>query len=106
MFKKKELTSQNPQVQAESLNKENSSHEGIYVLGSGCAKCNNLENAVKEALSELGINESVGHITDFVEIAKFGVMSTPALVIDNQVVSYGKVLKKEEVIEILHKVRN
>lgn len=106
MFKKKELSRQEPQLQSKSLVKANDSEKGIFVLGSGCTKCNNLEQAVTEALNELGINESVGHITDFVEIAKFGVMSTPALVIDNQVVSYGKVLKKEEVIDILHKVRN
>jgi len=74
---------------------------GIYVLGSGCPKCNLLEENVKEALSKLEISEDIQHITDFKVIAEFGVMSTPALVIDNSVVSYGKVISVEECIEIL-----
>lgn len=45
------------------------------------------------------------HVTDFSQIAAYGVMSTPALVIDGKVVSYGRVLKKQEVIDILRKVR-
>lgn len=78
---------------------------GVKVLGSGCAKCNALESAVKEALEELGMNTTIDHVTDFSQIAAFGVMSTPALVIDGKVVSYGKVLKMQEVIDILTKVR-
>jgi small redox-active disulfide protein 2 len=68
---------------------------------SGCAKCNQLEAATKEALASLGMSTEVDHITDFAEIAKYGVMSTPALVIDGKVVSYGKVLKTDEVVKIL-----
>ncbi len=45
------------------------------------------------------------HVTDFSQIAAYGIMSTPALVIDGKVVSYGRVLKKQEVIDILRKVR-
>lgn len=78
---------------------------GVKVLGSGCAKCNALESATKEALEELGMDTVIDHVTDFSQIAAFGVMSTPALVIDGKVVSYGKVLKKQEVIDILTKVR-
>lgn len=74
---------------------------GIKVLGGGCAKCHELEANTKSALAELGINEEVELITDFSVIASYGVMSTPALVVDGKVVSYGKVLKKEEVIAIL-----
>lgn len=77
----------------------------IKVLGSGCAKCNDLEAAAKAALAELGMETEVDHVTDFAQIAAYGVMSTPALVVDGKVVSYGKVLKKDEVIEILKKVR-
>lgn len=78
------------------------SHNGsetlsIKVLGSGCAKCNALEGTVKEALSELGIAVIVEHISNFAEIAAYGVMSTPALVINNKVVSSGKLLSKDEV---------
>ena len=78
---------------------------GVRVLGSGCAKCNQLEAAVKEALAELGMDTEVDHVTDFAEIAAYGVMSTPALVVDGKVVSYGKVLKKEEAVEILKRAR-
>jgi small redox-active disulfide protein 2 len=77
----------------------------IKVLGSGCAKCNQLEAAVKEALAALHMDTNIDHVTDFAQIATYGVMSTPALVVDGKVVSYGKVLKKDEVIEILKKVR-
>ncbi|WP_294467065.1 thioredoxin family protein [uncultured Anaerofustis sp.] len=73
----------------------------IKVLGAGCTKCNELENNVREALKELNINDEIEHITDFVQIASYGVMSTPALVLDKKVVCYGKVISKKEVIEIL-----
>lgn len=84
---------------------ENKAGEGIKVLGSGCAKCNALEEAAREALLELGMDTAIEHVTDFTQIAAYGVMSTPALVVDGKVVSYGKVLKKQEVIDILKKVR-
>ena len=77
----------------------------VKVLGSGCEKCNQLEKATKEALAELGMTTAIEHVTDFAKIAAYGVMSTPALVVDGKVVSYGKVLKKDEVIKILKKVR-
>lgn len=78
---------------------------GIKVLGGGCAKCHELEANTKAALAELGIHEEVELITDFSVIATYGVMSTPALVIDNKIVSYGKVLKTPEILETLKKVR-
>ncbi len=78
---------------------------GIYVLGSGCKKCNTLEDHVKQALKALGIEENVFHITDFGVIAKLGVMTTPALVIDKKVVSYGKELSVKECEDILKKER-
>ena len=78
---------------------------GIAVLGSGCAKCNELEEAVRGALEELGLDQTVDHVTDFVEIASYGVMTTPALVVDGKVVSYGKVLKRDEVATILKRER-
>jgi len=78
---------------------------GIRVLGGGCAKCHELEANTKAALEEMGINENVELITDFSVIATYGVMSTPALVIDNKVVAYGKVLKKDEIIKIYKDVR-
>lgn len=77
----------------------------VKVLGSGCAKCNQLEAATKAALVQLGMDTTIDHVADFAEIAAYGVMTTPALVIDEKVVSYGKVLKVEEVMKILQKVR-
>jgi small redox-active disulfide protein 2 len=79
--------------------------EGVKVLGSGCKKCNELEVATKEALSELGMDTTIEHVTDFAQIAAYGVMTTPALVVDGKVVSFGKVLKKDDVVKILQKVR-
>lgn len=77
----------------------------VKVLGSGCTKCNQLEVAVKAALEQLGMDTNIDHVTDFSQIASYGVMTTPALVVDGKVVSYGKVLKTDEVVDILQKVR-
>lgn len=77
----------------------------IKILGSGCAKCNQLEAATREALEQLEMDTTIDHITDFPQIAAYGVMTTPALVVDGKVVSYGKVLKVDEVVKILQKVR-
>ena len=78
---------------------------GIKVLGSGCSKCNALEEATREALAELGMDTAIDHVTDFTQIAAYGVMTTPALVVDGKVVSYGKVLKKDEAKALIQKVR-
>lgn len=78
---------------------------GVKVLGSGCAKCNALEQATREALAELGMETTIDHVTDFAQIAAYGVMTTPALVVDGKVVSYGKVLKKDETKALIQKVR-
>ena len=77
----------------------------VKVLGTGCAKCNALEAAAKEALAELGMDTAIDHVTDFSQIAAYGVMTTPALVVDGKVVSLGKVLSKDEVVKLLQKVR-
>jgi len=93
---------------AESMTKADNAKSGgagVKVLGSGCAKCNQLEAAAKAALEQLGMDTTIDHVTDFSQIAAYGVMSTPALVVDGKVVSYGKVLKTEEVVRILQKVR-
>ncbi|MBP3520771.1 MAG: TM0996/MTH895 family glutaredoxin-like protein [Oscillospiraceae bacterium] len=78
---------------------------GIKVLGSGCAKCNALEAAVRSALEELGMDTAIDHVTDFGQIAAYGVMSTPALVVDGRVVSYGKVLSVEEAKGLIRNAR-
>ena len=79
---------------------------GVKVLGAGRAKCNALEEAVRSALEELGMNTTIDHVTDFSQIAAYGVMSTPALVVDGKVVSYGKVLSKDEAKIIIQKARS
>ena len=75
------------------------------VLGSGCVKCKTLENATREALVELGMDTTIDHVTDFSQIAAYGVMTTPALVVDGKVVSYGKVLTKKEAKTIIADAR-
>ncbi len=70
----------------------------IKVLGPGCAKCAKTEKIVEEAVAESGIDASVEKVSDMMEIAKHGVMGTPAVIIDGQVKSVGKVPKKEEVL--------
>ncbi len=79
--------------------------QSVKVLGGGCAKCDELAKATVKALEELGMDTNVEHVTDFSVIATYGVMTTPALVIDEKVVSFGKVLKTQEVVEILKRVR-
>ena len=78
---------------------------GVKVLGSGCAKCSALEAAAREALAQLGMEADVEHVTDFAQIAAYGVMTTPALVVDGKVVSYGKVLKKEALVSFREQTR-
>ena len=85
-------------AKAEQAKKEGAS---VKILGSGCAKCNQLETAAKAALEELNMDTAIDHVTDFTQIAAYGVMTTPALVIDGKVVSYGKVLKVDEIVKIL-----
>ncbi|EGB92261.1 redox-active disulfide protein 2 [Clostridium sp. D5] len=89
-------------AKAKEAQKEGAS---VKVLGTGCAKCNQLEANVKAALEELGMDSTIDHVTDFTQIAAYGVMSTPALVVDGKAVAYGKVLKKDEIVKLLQKVR-
>lgn len=78
---------------------------GVKVLGTGCAKCRALDAAAKEALSELGMADEVEHVTDFAKIAAYGVMSTPALVVDCKVVSCGKAINKDDAHDLIAKAR-
>ena len=77
----------------------------ILILGGGCANCRALEQSVRDAMEELNIREEVGHVTDFAQIAAYGVMSTPALAIDGKVVSAGRVLTTAEAAELLQKAK-
>lgn len=69
----------------------------IQVLGTGCAKCKQLTASAEKAVAELGLGVPVEKVEDIREIMKFKVMSTPALVVDGQVRSTGKVLSPEDV---------
>lgn len=77
----------------------------VKILGSGCRNCVALSENAKEALALLGIEADVVKITDFAEITAYGVMSTPALVIDEKVLSSGKVLKTKEIVKLIEKTR-
>nr|MBF0223170.1 TM0996/MTH895 family glutaredoxin-like protein [Desulfobulbaceae bacterium] len=70
----------------------------IKVCGPGCAKCTEAERIVNEALGEAGKEATVEKVSDFNEFAKLGIFSTPAVVIDGQVKSVGKVPTKKEVL--------
>jgi len=70
----------------------------IKVLGTGCAKCNELEKLVKDALAEAGIAASVEKVSDLQEIARLGVFSTPGLVVDGKIKAVGKVPSKKEIL--------
>lgn len=69
----------------------------IKVLGPGCAKCSKTEKLVKEVVKEKGVDATVTKVTDMMEIASFGVVATPTVVIDNQIKCSGKVPKKSEI---------
>ncbi|CAB4362979.1 MAG: thioredoxin family protein [Actinobacteria bacterium] len=73
----------------------------IKILGTGCVKCNHLEAATRAAVQELGLDVEIEKVTDPSEIVSWGVMSTPALVIDDEVVMSGKVPSSDDVKRLL-----
>ena len=73
----------------------------IKILGSGCKKCIALGENAKAAAAAAGKQAEIVKVTDFAEIAAYGVMSTPGLVVDEKVVSTGKVLTAEEIGRLL-----
>ena len=75
----------------------------IEILGTGCAKCKTLEENAKQAISKIGGFHEVKKVEDIVEIMNYGVMSTPALVVDGSVKSSGKLLSVDEILEIISK---
>ena len=75
----------------------------IKVLGPGCKNCENLADNTKAALKELGLEAEIEKVTDFGEIARYGVLSTPGLVVDEKLVSSGKVLKPKDIAKLLTK---
>jgi small redox-active disulfide protein 2 len=73
----------------------------IKILGPGCANCENLERATREAVTGLGLDAVIEKVTDYAVIAGYGVMRTPALVVDEAVVLSGRVPTAAHVREIL-----
>lgn len=68
----------------------------IKILGSGCAKCNRLEQLTREAVTELGLTAEFEHVRDMEQIMAYPVMTTPALVVDEEVKVAGRMPSKEE----------
>ncbi|MDA3836669.1 MAG: thioredoxin family protein [Nanoarchaeota archaeon] len=73
----------------------------IKILGTGCPNCKVLEKNTMTAVEELKLEAQIEKVTDIAKIMEYGVMSTPALVIDEKVVSYGKVISSEEIKKLL-----
>jgi small redox-active disulfide protein 2 len=75
----------------------------VKVLGACCKNCNTLTENVRKALAELRVDCPVEKVTDLGEIMRYGVMSIPALVINDQVVAAGRVLSPKEIAALLRK---
>jgi small redox-active disulfide protein 2 len=73
----------------------------IKILGPGCARCHALERVTRDAVDQLGLTAQVDEVTDVAEIAAWGVMATPALVVDHRVVLAGRVPAVDEVKALL-----
>ena len=73
----------------------------IKILGTGCPKCKALEKVTRDVVAENGIEANVSKVEDIMDIMKYGVMTTPALVVDGKVVMKGHVPSKEEVKQLL-----
>lgn len=73
----------------------------IKILGSGCAKCNQLEQLTREAVAELGLDASFEHVREMDRIMAYPIMTTPALVVDEQVLVSGRMPSKDELLSWL-----
>jgi len=73
----------------------------IEILGTGCPKCSQLTENAQSAVKELELQAEISKVTDIDKITEYGVMMTPALVVDGAVVSCGKALSKEEIKKLL-----
>lgn len=78
----------------------------IKILGQGCAQCDRLEQELIAVMTETGIAASVDHVRDVKEIGKYGVLGTPALIINGKVKSVGKVPPRSKIIEWLKEAKN
>ncbi len=75
----------------------------VKVLGTGCAKCKTLEKLTREVVSEYAIDAEIEKVEDIVEIMKYGVMSTPALVVQGKTVVSGRIPSKDEIFNLISK---
>ena len=75
--------------------------KNVKILSSGCAACRQMEANLTDALRELGMPETVEHPTEAQWMSHFGIVNTPALVVDGKLVSRGEVLNKEEILPLL-----
>lgn len=73
----------------------------VKILGTGCAKCLKLEENAREALEELGLDYKLEKVTDINDIMNYGIMMTPGLVLDEKVLSSGKLLNKNQIMDLL-----
>ena len=75
----------------------------IKILGPGCAKCKTMDRITREVVEKYGINATITKVEDIMEIMKYGVMSTPALVVDEKVIVKGRVPSSDEIKQLLTK---
>ena len=73
----------------------------IKVLGTGCARCKKLEQITRNVVNEMGLDATIEKVEDIYKIMQFGVMQTPALVVDGKVVMTGRLPKNEELTNLL-----
>jgi small redox-active disulfide protein 2 len=73
----------------------------IKILGTGCPKCKTLEKITREVVKQIGIEATIVKVEDIMEIMKYGIMTTPALVIDEKVAIKGRIPSAEEIKDVL-----
>lgn len=96
LFRKKGTPEKAPREQANTAQRA-----GIVLLGTGCANCKTLERNLTQAMQDLGLDEPVEQVTQLSQMAEYGILSFPGLVIDGKVISVGKALSVEELKRLL-----
>ena len=84
-----------------AINKTSDMSKIIKVLGTGCPKCQSMTNVVKDVVAENNIDATIEKVEDIMEIMQYNVLSTPVLVVDEEIKIKGRVPSKDEVIELL-----